>query len=466
MFQNKTNTSLYHLGTVENEGYNGNNKNRKAIKHMIRLLIIADDFTGALDIGVQFAACDVCNWEGIDPETMLRSFMNSCAVLVVDAETRHLSPAQAGEVVGKIVAQAEELAIPYIYKKTDSALRGNIGAELSAMMAAGKGRQLPFFPAFPQMGRITFAGVHYIGQTPVAESVFGRDPFEPVKQSLVSDIIAEQSALPVHSCPAVKADEAVPDDSGILVFDASSVEDFMRTGRALRRQNKLHLMAGCAGFGAVLPELLELNGERSRLPTLDPKLLVVCGSVNPATQGQLAYAREHGFAGVHLTPEQKMSDGYWHTAEGREDMARLHRLLAEHAYCIIDANDAPGDRLTADFAADRGIDLEGIRQGIACSIGNVVKALFTDPNLGTLLITGGDTLLACMQSMGVRKLEPIGEMDIGVVVSRFTYRGVTRHVITKSGGFGDPDLLLSLAMKISQQSADDIKTTEGNQHDL
>ena len=59
------------------------------------------------------------------------------------------------------------MGIPHIYKKTDSALRGNIGAELEAMMQASGEEQLPFVPAFPQIGRTTVNGTHFIEGVPV-----------------------------------------------------------------------------------------------------------------------------------------------------------------------------------------------------------------------------------------------------------------------------------------------------------
>ncbi len=148
---------------------------------MIRLLIIADDFTGALDTGVKFAekgaevrviVGEACEFEKTDPQV---------SVLVVDAETRHLQAKEAYEKVASLVKKARDAKIPYIYKKTDSALRGNVGSELAAVLAAGKASVLPFVPAFPKMGRTTEQGIHYIDGIPVSESVFGSDPFEPVE---------------------------------------------------------------------------------------------------------------------------------------------------------------------------------------------------------------------------------------------------------------------------------------------
>ena len=57
-------------------------------------------------------------------------------VLVVDAETRHMAPEEAYAVVESLTRQAVDLGVQYIYKKTDSALRGNIGAELTALLRA------------------------------------------------------------------------------------------------------------------------------------------------------------------------------------------------------------------------------------------------------------------------------------------------------------------------------------------
>ncbi len=57
---------------------------------MLRLLILADDFTGALDTGVRFAA------RGIPTQVLTAKAHHfteeDAEVLVIDTETRHLSP--------------------------------------------------------------------------------------------------------------------------------------------------------------------------------------------------------------------------------------------------------------------------------------------------------------------------------------------------------------------------------------
>lgn len=415
---------------------------------MILLLIIADDFTGALDTGVQFALHGIHTRVVVDPDVDLTA--QEAKVLVVDTETRHLPADEAYEVVARLTRRAQCAGVSYIYKKTDSALRGNIGAELAAVLKASGCRQLPFLPAFPQIGRITRGGVHYVDGVPVTESPFGIDPFEPVAHSVITELIAAQCDLPARCFPALGAGDNVPQDEGILVFDATDADDLHLTGRRLLEQGALHIMAGCAGFAALLPGLLGIAAETSRpVPELDPRLLVVCGSVNPITLAQLDQAERAGFTRLRLSLRQKLEQEYWQSGEGRSDLARIREMLAANPRCIIETNDCGGNQPTADYADGLGIDRETLRVRIAGSLGQLVGEVFTSPSLGTLLLTGGDTLLQCMNCVGVRELEPLCELEKGVVLARVTYNGCTRHIITKSGGFGQETLLTDLAARIA-----------------
>lgn len=411
------------------------------------LLIIADDFTGALDTGVQFAARGIKTRVVVGADAALTH--QNADVLVVDTETRHLPAAQAYAAVEGLVQRAKYAGFAYLYKKTDSALRGNVGAELAALLSASGSRQLAFLPAFPQMNRVTKNGVQYIDGVPVTESPFGVDPFEPVRHAAVTDLLAEQTDLPAASFPALAADGSVPAEDGILVFDAATVDELRSTGRALLNNGGLRVLAGCAGFGAVLPELLGLGGADVTCPALDPRLLVICGSVNAITLAQLDKAEQAGFTRLRLTPHQKLMPDYWRSADGRMTLDHIEETLAAHPYNIIETNDEGGNEPTATAADALGLTREEMRVRIASGVGQLVGALFASPAVGTLLLTGGDTLLQCMNSVGIHELEPICEMEHGVVLARFGCGGTTRYVITKSGGFGQADLLTALAKRIA-----------------
>ena len=128
------------------------------------------------------------------------------------------------------------MKVPCIYKKTDSALRGNIGAELEAVAEESPDGQLFFVPAFPQMNRTTEHGQQLIEGMPVAQSVFGQDPFEPVRNSDVAAIMQSRAAAHRYG----GAGRTHPAESpGIQICDAKSVEDIRRTGEVLRQNGKL-----------------------------------------------------------------------------------------------------------------------------------------------------------------------------------------------------------------------------------
>lgn len=412
---------------------------------MITLLIIADDFTGALDTGVQFASSGAVVRVVTDIRYDYKQADDSVQVLVMDAETRHLESREAYEVVWEITKRAMACGIPYIYKKTDSALRGNIGSELTALLDASGRNILPFLPAFPQMGRITREGIHYIDNVPVQDSVFGQDPFEPVTCSFIPDIIHLQSNIPVQVVR--EGTQPEPDDRPvkIVTYDAQSQDSLIKAALELYNMGQLSIMAGCAGFASVLPTLLGLGGRETYAPQFVPRFLVACGSVNPITKSQLAYAESHGFTRIRLTPRQKLDRDYWNTQEGQNVLKSWMLLCQLERRCILDSNDPEGSDETMEYAREHNISLAAVRTGIADSMGFVLKNLVERGLKSTLLITGGDTLMGFMNQIKVYEMEPVCEMAPGTVLSRFRIGDNIYQAISKSGGFGSEELLTQLA---------------------
>ena len=399
-----------------------------------KLLVVADDFTGGLDTGVKFASQGVATQVIVDPSGAWTD--TDAEVLVAVEETRHLPPQDAYKAVYCIVSEARRAGIPNVYKKTDSALRGNIGAELEAALEASGAEMLSFLPAFPRMNRITVDGRHYIDGVPVSRSVFGKDPFNPVTEDEVKAIIKAQTETPVR-CMGPDSIIAV---KGICVIDAESDDDLERAGRSLKTIGKLNVSAGCAGFAAFLPKLLELKTEDPpTLPDLGDGLTVVCGSVNPITRRQLDWAEAHGFDRIRLTPEEKLEPG----SAVRPDLSGKWRIL--------DSNDTdPDNAATIAYAKEHGLELDEIRRRITDNLAER-SFLLAQEDHGTMLITGGDTLIACLKRMGGLTLEPLLELFPGVVLSRFAAGGNERFIISKSGGFGDETLLTDLRKLIEDR---------------
>lgn len=413
---------------------------------MIRLLIIADDFTGALDTGIQFQGEHTALRFGQNSDSYLKSLAPDTQVLIVDAETRHLPPQEAGAIVGQIAADAAAAGVTCIYKKTDSGLRGNIGAELAAVLEHFPGQVLHFVPALPRLNRITQNGVQYINGQEVAASVFGRDPFEPVKQSRVADIIAQQTSVPVTLDSSVEAVQ-----QGIVVYDAATVSDLEKIARDLRESGQFRLLAGCAGFAQMLPELLGITVTAAPPPKLPRRLATICGSINPITLAQMDAAESAGTPRIRLTVQQKLNDNWMGSEQWRRDVMEMEALLRQKSNTIVEC-DGLGDPEGLSACREKlGLSLEQMRCRISETMGFLLKTFLDDGLEATWMVTGGDTLMAFMHLAELHEMTPICEYTPGVVLTSVCMNGKTIYLLTKSGGFGEERLLLDLGKKLNHQ---------------
>jgi len=417
---------------------------------MVQLLVLADDFTGALDTGVKFADIGIHTQVVVAQALDFRAVATSVTVLVVDLQTRHQSPEAAYQIVYQIAKQALAFGIPSILKKTDSALRGNIGSELTALYEASKQAILPFIPALPAMNRTTVNGIHLIDGVPVNESVFANDPFSPVKQAFVVDVIKEQSDVDVHLVPIGEA--AVVDKCGILVLDAKTDADLVETVKNLHQQKALTVMAGCSGIGGALPEVLGLTGGQLRSFQQLARFVVICGSINPITTAQIMQAKVAGFAHIELTLKEKMDATFWTTPAGSYRVKEIVAILNHHPRAMISSFDWPDQEATLAYGKKHGISANQVGDFIASSMGALLKAIIETGFVATFLVTGGDTIQGFMRQINRHELDIITEIAPGSVLSQFTYNDVCQQLISKSGGFGDENLLVAIADKLNIKS--------------
>ncbi|HHU6924998.1 TPA: four-carbon acid sugar kinase family protein [Klebsiella pneumoniae] len=96
-----------------------------------RVLVLADDFTGANDAGVSLAEA------GMSVEVAFTAGQPSTArALILNSDSRAMTAAAAADKVAALLRGAATFVPHWQVKKIDSTLRGNPGGELEAMMAA------------------------------------------------------------------------------------------------------------------------------------------------------------------------------------------------------------------------------------------------------------------------------------------------------------------------------------------
>jgi uncharacterized protein YgbK (DUF1537 family) len=412
----------------------------KGGEQMIRVLIMADDFTGALDTGVQFSNYGVNTVVTSDLEFEFGETTDQIEVLVFNTETRYLNKREAYEVIKKIALKVKEENIQYIFKKVDSALRGNVASELRALSDVFEDVPIPFIPAYPEQNRFSREGILLIDSIPVSESVFGQDPYEPVTESHIPSLLLKEADLKTY---VTKKYKTPPKEERILLIESHSDEEMLSQGNELLMNDALNITVGCAGFAKALANIIYKKRDATQNDIKLP-LLIVCGSVNPVTKKQIAFAEVNGFERISLTMEQLWTKQYWDTGKGQEyidNYLKIEKPLMFETF----------GNVSTDKAKPLSDQRNELRFRIGQSLGYLVKKLMSNGMKRTFLFTGGDTLYQSMRVFGITKIKPLKELFPGIVLGSIDFKDEKHYVITKSGGFGNEDLFIKLNALISEE---------------
>ncbi len=373
--------------------------------------------------------------------------LDGVEVFVIDAETRHFDPSRAYVKTLRIAKEAIDAGARHLFVKTDSGLRGNIGSMLKAALDLSSGHFLAFLPAYPDSNRITEGGIQYIDGVPIDRSFFGSDPFNPVASPYVKDLFVGIDAQIVEVPLGLEYRTSFVRPT-IAVFDARTNGDLLRIAEYLRTNGQLGVVAGCAGFAQVLPEVLSIPKRKVDPPRLDASLLVVCGSLHPVARAQIECAERSGFVHVVLEPYQQLECGYLDSDQGSRWVDSLEALFSGEDDIVIDTGISRQWKMQ-EYLEGEGMDKECARERIAAFLGSLTKRLFECgyAKRRALVFIGGDTFLSSYQALGCSEIELVCELDLGTVLSSCRVGGEALRIISKSGGLGDESLLVRLAKR-------------------
>jgi D-threonate/D-erythronate kinase len=224
------------------------------------IAILADDFSGAAELAGIAAA------RGYKAEVQtVFDPASDAEVIAVDTDTRLKSEDEAASVVGEITRKVVAAQPAWIYKKTDSVMRGHIRAEIEAILDATGFSQCVFIPANPSKERVIRSGHYFVNGVPLDQTVFANDPDHPRRSSDLRSLLGESTR--------------------ILSPDATSLEDLPHD---LAPQT---LAAGAADFFSAL---LPARAPAQTLATTS-RTLLLCGSLAAWDTGRAQQMRELGF---------------------------------------------------------------------------------------------------------------------------------------------------------------------------
>ncbi len=253
--------------------------------HSGRIVLLADDLTGACDAAAAFLRTGrtVRVWFGTSVE-----FSTPESVQAFNTNSRALSARRAAQAVSLACTALAGDSNSLFFKKVDSAARGPVAAELLAAHRTLGTRAILFAPAFPAAGRTVRDGTLEIEDAAGQSSQVRLDRLFPFTARGRIFHVAHAREL----VPALDAGKT------LLVCDSASQADLDALARAANDQPGL-LYAGSAGLAQALASLAPARPMAALVPP-GARTLLIAGTSHPVTKLQLVELDSADHDGVRV----------------------------------------------------------------------------------------------------------------------------------------------------------------------
>lgn len=402
---------------------------------MKRFLIIADDFTGANDSGVQLTRRGINTHVVFDPKLILCNDDS----YVLDTESRGLESADAYKLLKGLFADIDFTKFDYIIKKTDSTLRGNIPMEVKALYDSLEGRTVIFAPAFPDIGRITINGRHYYNDKPLMETEFAKDPVKPITTDCLKELLEEAFEDECIHLKPEDLDEFRPYENTLYSFDCRKSDELIKIVDTFEKAPVKPLWVGSAGICDAI-----LNNSDPVLPSA-----ALITSVSEATGKQVRFAESKGIKIVKVPVHECLI---------KRDYKYADEMLSyiNEGFDTLLISSATYDRNDLSLSVEAGeklglsrLELSSLTQDI---MSDLMERVLEKAKISGLFLSGGDTAIGFIKRVNSDGSDIIGEVSNGIPIMRLQngrFHGL--KVITKAGGFGNEDAIVYSLRKLKEQ---------------
>lgn len=404
---------------------------------MNRCFIVADDFTGANDTGVQltrrgFRTKVVLRPEGVEDDGLS---------YVLDTESRNIPGEEAKEKVARLLSGLDLSGFDCVIKKVDSTLRGNIAEEIRETDRVFSSGLVIFMPALPALGRTTRGCVHRLNGVRIGLTELAHDPRKPVLQDNIAQILRSAYDEPVGALTLeqIRAGETDFSSARLWACDAETNEDMLAVILAAKKTGKRVLWVGTAAMADGL-----LNADQPALPAL-----AVIASVSEVARKQIRYAEAKGLKiqTVDIADIIRGGDCSFYvrraveTLRSGEDLAVVSSASYDRAE--LDASLAAG--------AEQGMDRDEVAEFTGNAISDLAADILDAVKVSGLFLSGGDTAIHFIDAVKATGAEIVSELTVGIPMMRLSggrFDGL--KVITKAGAFGTEEVLPTIMRKLAE----------------
>jgi uncharacterized protein YgbK (DUF1537 family) len=409
---------------------------------------IADDLTGATDLAIMLTRAGMRTLQVMEVPDPTDNGLAGYDAIVVALKTRTCPVTEAIDLSLRsadalLALGAKQLFFKYC-STFDSTDEGNIGPVAEALMAKLGADLALACPAFPTNKRTVYMGRLFVGDVPLDESPMKDHPLTPMRDSSLVRVLQRQSKGKVGLVPFSVVDQGA-DAIGtafeaarlrgerLVIVDAITDEHLVDMGTAAAR---MPLITGGSGVALGLPGnfiragLMKAAEAPRTLAAPKGRAAILAGSCSEATRAQVAAAKASGIPTFEIDPLS--------LSAGRQSVQSILDWIESqpvHSPLLVYSSATPD----AVRAVQEALGREAAGTLVEKTLAAVAQKLAAS---GTtrLIIAGGETSGAVVNSLGIKALEIGPEIDPGVPWTRAVGRDLV--LALKSGNFGAPDFFV------------------------
>lgn len=424
---------------------------------MIKIGIIADDFTGAGDaasfLKLENANCILIN--GV-PKDYFELDENT-EVVVIALKTRSVSQKEAISQVNQAFEFFKKIGTKMIYFKYgstfDSTADGNIGPVLDNLLEEMNLKYTLISPALPINDRKVEDGILYVDGLPIDQTHMRFHPLNPMDESDLAVLMERQSKYKVFKLTISQMEYFLSDQESFNNYIQEKSEenekfylavDYFKDehGKIIAELFKhLKLFSGSSALPAWLYKTFDCSGKDSSSVdySTNKNILasikggVLAGSLSQATQSQIAHFIDKGYASYSIQVEELLNS--------------FDTVKKEISY-FINENIENGFIIYSEKKKDYNPEIHN-------KVGTLVEELLSfageysiDKGINSLVVAGGETSGAV-----VKKMDPnifyVGEVISPGVPVLIPDNYQSLKVVLKSGNFGEEDFFVEALKKMS-----------------
>lgn len=392
---------------------------------MGKLLMLADDFTGAGDAGVQMTkngieAHIIFDTDEIDPE---KSY-------VIDTESRNIPAEEAYTKVKSILQSMNSYPYEYYYKKIDSTLRGNLKAEMTAVKEVLKPDLIVFNPANPDSNRMVVDGTLMMNGVRITETEIMKDPLCLVTEDNLEKLMKKEMEEPVvhFSLNEVRNQTMDVGQAKIVTFDVLENSDLNVVVEYILSLKKKVLWVGSAGMANALVKTM-----RVQYP-----VLALVGSISETSRMQVRVAQEAGAKVVEMNIAELLRCGDIQKA-AREAIELLHY---GQDVVVVTAREHEDYLEAVKVGKEKGMSRTAVAKYAQSRIGELSALILKEAKVCGCFLTGGDTAISVNNynhAHGAKLVEEVLPIIALIQLDGGDYPGLP--CIVKGGSIGDREAL-------------------------